>query len=387
MRRFKIDIPNEELDALKRRLDAARWPTPIDDGRWDDGTSLAFLKKLADHWRNRFDWRAQEERLNRLPQYIVTVGGLDIHVVHQPGKGPAPLPLVLTHGWPGSFVEMEHIIPLLTDPAAHGGDPVDAFHVVVPSLPGYGFSQAPPELGINSRRIAELWLDLMKGLDYTHFAAQGGDVGSGVSLWLARLFPEQVLGVHVNYISGTYRPPIGPGLSPITLEEQAYLDKAAAWAGAEGAYAAMHSTKPQTLAYALTDSPIGLAAWIVEKFRAWSDCDGDVERVFTMDAMLTDISLYWFGNTLDASLRLYKENRLRPLTFEAGEHVTPPLGVALFPRELPTPPRSWAERVFNVRQWTPMPRGGHFAALEQPGFLAEDIRAFFRPLRATRPNA
>lgn len=380
-RPFRIDISNEELAGLRRRLDAARMPTPIDPKEWQDGASLAFVQRLRDHWRNRFDWRAQEVRLNRLPQYVMNVAGLDIHFVHQPGNGPAPLPLVVTHGWPGSFIEMEQVIPLLSDPAAHGGDPLDAFHVVVPSLPGYGFSQAPLKSGVSSRRIAELWLGLMQGLGYPRFVAQGGDIGAGVALWLARLFPQCVLGAHVNYISSSYRPPTGPGLPAITAEEQIHLDEAAAWAKAEGAYAAMHGTKPQTLAYGLTDSPLGLAAWIVEKFRAWSDCGGDVERVFSMDTMLTDISLYWFGNQLDASLRLYKENRLDPLTFAASERVTAPLGVALFPRELPMPPRSWVERVFNVQRWTRMPRGGHFAALEQPQLLTEDIRAFFRPIR------
>ncbi len=380
-RPFRIHIPDGELAELNRRLDGARWPVPVDDEGWDDGASVAFMRTLAHHWRNRFDWRTHEARLNSLPQCIMTVGGLDIHFVHQLGKGPAPLPIILTHGWPGSFVEMERVIPLLADPAAHGGDPADAFHVVVPSLPGYGFSQAPAGPGVNSARIAELWVGLMEGLGYHRFGAQGGDIGASVSLWLARIFPEQILGAHINYISDSYRPPAGPGESPRTAGEQDYLDKAAAWAGAEGAYAAMHGTKPQTLACALTDSPIGLAAWITEKFRSWSDCDGDVERVFTMDTMLTGISLYWFGNMLNASLRLYKENRLRPLAFEASERVTTPLGVVLFPRELPMPPRSWVERVFNVARWTTMPRGGHFAALEQPELLAEDIRAFFRPLR------
>jgi pimeloyl-ACP methyl ester carboxylesterase len=386
-RPFKIDIPNGELEELRRRLDTARLPTPIDDEGWGDGASLAFIKKLSHHWRDRFDWRAQEARLNRLPQYLMTVAGLDIHFMHQPGKGPKPLPLVVTHGWPGSFVEMEHVTQLLSDPAAHGGDPLDAFHVVVPSLPGYGFSQAPVTSGVSSRRIAELWLGLMKGLGYHQFVAQGGDIGAGVSLWLARLFPQCVLGAHVNYISSSYRPPTGPSLRPISAEERKHLDEAAAWTATEGAYAAMHATKPQTLAYGLTDSPLGLAAWISEKFRAWSDCGGDVERVFNMDTMLTDISLYWFGNMLDASLRLYKENRLDPLTFAASERVTTPLGVALFPRELPMPPRSWVERVFNVQRWTIMPRGGHFAALEQPELLTEDIRAFFRPIRTMLQNA
>lgn len=381
LRSFKIDVPDGDIEDLLQRLRATRMPASLDAEQWDDGASLAFIRRLRDHWLNHFDWRAQQTRLNRLPQYLANIEGLDIHFVHQPGKGPAPMPLVLTHGWPGSFIEMERIIPLLADPAAHGGDPVDAFHVVVPSLPGFGFSAPPKAPGVGARHIAGLWLELMKGLGYEHFAAQGGDIGASVSTWLARRFPAQIIGAHINYIPGSYRPPLGPGLPPVTAQEQAYLDTAAAWAGAEGAYAAEQGTKPQTLAYAMTDSPMGLAAWIVEKFRAWSDCGGDVERVFPMDELLTNISLYWFGRTLDASFRIYKENRLQPLTFVASERVVPPLGVAAFPRELPTPPRSWVERVFNVQRWTAMPGGGHFAAMEQPVRLAQEIRAFFRPLR------
>ncbi|AND70493.1 multidrug MFS transporter [Dyella thiooxydans] len=381
LRDFKINIPDESIEDLSRRLRATRWPAAMDADQWDDGASLTFMRRLVEHWSDRFDWRAQEARLNRLPQYMATVDGQDLHFIHQPGNGPSPMPLVLTHGWPGSFIEMERVIPLLADPGAHGGDPADAFHVVVPSLPGFGFSAPPASPGMSAFSIAGWWVKLMNGLGYERFAAQGGDIGAGVSTWLARCFPERVIGVHVNYIPGSYRPPLGPGSPPVTTQEQAYLDTAAAWSSSEGAYAAEQATKPQTLAYAMTDSPAGLAAWIVEKFRAWSDCDGDVERVFTMDELLTDVSIYWFGRMLDASFRIYKENRLRPLTFEASERLATPLGVAAFPRELPTPPRSWVERVFNVQRWTSMPRGGHFAALEQPQLLVEDVRAFFRPLR------
>lgn len=380
-REFKINIPDERIEDLARRLRATRWPAAMDGGNWDDGASLTFMRRLVDHWSNRFDWLAQEARLNRLSHCMGTVDGQELHFIHQPGHGPSPMPLVLTHGWPGSFTEMERVIPLLADPGAHGGDPADAFHVVVPSLPGFGFSAAPASPGTSAFKIAEWWLKLMKGLGYERFAAQGGDIGAGVSTWLARRFPDQVIGVHINYIPGSYRPPLGAGQPPVTAQEQAYLETVAAWSSAEGAYAAEQATKPQTLAYAMTDSPVGLAAWIVEKFRAWSDCDGDIERVFTMDELLTDVSIYWFGQMLDASFRIYKENRLRPLAFEASERVATPLGVAVFPRELPTPPRSWVERVFNVQSWTTMPRGGHFAALEQPHLLVEDVRAFFRPLR------
>lgn len=381
LRHFTIDIPIAAVDDLHRRLRDTRWPAALDDADWADGTSLRFMRRLVEYWQTDFDWRAREQQLNRLPQYMAAVDGAEVHFVHQPGTGPAPLPLIITHGWPGSFVEMEHVLPLLTNPGAHGGDPADAFHVVVPSLPGFGFSPAPTQSGTSSRRVAELWQGLMAKLGYARFGAQGGDIGAGVSMWLARCFPDKIIGAHLNYIPGSYRPPLGDGLPPVTADERTFLDRSSTWFAEEGAYAALHSTRPQTLAYALTDSPAGLAAWIVEKFRAWSDCDGDLESAISMDALLTDISLYWFGDQLSGSLRMYKENRLAPLTFGPGERVKPPLGVALFPRELPTPPRSWMERVFEVQRWSPMPKGGHFAALEQPQQLAEDIRAFFRPLR------
>ena len=339
------------------------------------------MKRLAEYWHDRFDWRAQEQRLNKLPHYMATIDGMDIHFVHCAGTGKDRMPLVLTHGWPGSFIEMERLIPLLTEPSVHGADPFDAFDLVIPSLPGYGFSPAPTRPGVSSREIAVLWKKLMIELGYNRFGAQGGDIGAGVSTWLARLFPDHVHGIHLNYIPGSFRPSLDEQSAPLTLDEQAFLDRSAAWAADEGAYAALHATKPQTLAFSLGDSPVGLAAWIAEKFRSWSDCSGDLEQAISLDALLTDISLYWFSDSISASLRLYKENRARPLVFAPGERIAPPLGMALFPFELPTPPKSWVARVFDVRQWNSMPSGGHFAALERPEMLAADIRTFFRPLR------
>ena len=359
-----------------------RWPDAIEGMGWEDGTDRAFLQGLAGYWQTGFDWRAQEARLNALPQFVAELDGIDIYFVHQRGTGPAPFPLVITHGWPGSFVEMEQIIPLLADPGGHGADPADAFDVVVPSLPGYGFSQRPSRPGFGPYHASDLWMRLMTGLGYERFGAQGGDWGASVSTWLAFRFPDHVAGLHLNFIPGSYRPPLGDGQPPLSEDERAFLDASLAWADAEGAYGHIQRTRPQTLAYALTDSPVGLAAWIVEKFRAWSDCGGDVERAFTMDALLTNISIYWFTSTIGSSMRLYRESGRRPLHFAAGEHVSPPLGVAAFPHELPMPPRAWVERVYNVARWTPMLRGGHFAAMEAPELLAEEIRAFFRPLRA-----
>lgn len=381
IRPFRIAVPTEQVDDLQRRLRTARWPMPLDDATWEDGTSLAFLRRLAEHWQHRFAWPEQEARLNRMAHFRTQIDGYDLHFVHQRGQGPAPLPLLLTHGWPGSFAEFERILPMLTDPERHGGAAEDAFDVVVPSLPGFGFSAAPPRAGTSSRTVAQLWRTLMQRLGHARFGAQGGDIGAGVCTWLGHLHPQDVVGLHLNYIPGSYRPPLTAEDAPLAPEEQAYLDRAAAFSAAEGAYAALQATKPQTLAFALTDSPIGLAAWIAEKFRSWSDCDGDLERVVPLDTLLTDISLYWFGNAIDASLRMYKENRLAPLHFAHGERVLPPLGFARFPKELPTPPRRYVERVFQVQRWTQMSAGGHFAALERPAELAEDIRAFFRPLR------
>jgi len=381
VRDYQISIPDAAIRDLSDRLALSRWPPAFRPEAWDDGASLSFMQYLVDHWRTRFDWRAQEARLNLLPNRMATVNGQEIHFLHQPGKGPSPMPLILTHGWPGSFLEFEHLLPLLADPGAHGGDPADAFDVVVPSLPGFGFSPAPVREDTSSREIAELWHGLMSGLGYDYFGAQGGDIGAGVSAWLARLYPENLAGVHLNYVPGSYRPSIDEDVLPITPEEQVFLDRAASWSALEGAYATLQATKPQTLAFSLTDSPVGLAAWIVEKFRSWSDCGGDLESRFSIDTLLTGISLYWFSDSIAHSLRLYKQTGLRPLSFAPGERVMPPVGVAIFPHELPMPPRSWVERVFEVTRWTIMPAGGHFAAAEEPNLLAEDVRGFFRPLR------
>jgi len=257
VRPFVIDIPEERLEDLRRRLSMVRWPKPVSGAEWSDGADPEFLQRLTDYWLNTFDWRAQEKRLNRLPQFMATIDNQDIHFAHVRGNGSDPLPLILTHGWPGSFAEMERVIPLLADPRAHGGDPVDAFHVVAPSLPGYGFSPAPAAPGVSSGRIADLWQRLMAKVGYSRFALQGGDIGAGVSVWTARLFPEQVAGVHLNFIPGSYRPPFGNEILPVSQEEQAYLDKVVDWTATEGGYAHLHATRPQTLSYALTDRLLG----------------------------------------------------------------------------------------------------------------------------------
>lgn len=378
---FKIDIPQSVLDDLRDRLARTRWPDAVEGAGWDYGFNLDYLEELVAYWRDHFDWRAQETALNRLPHFRATVDGVGIHFIHEKGRGPDPLPLLITHGWPGSFLEFLAIIPLLTDPARHGGDARDSFTVIVPSIPGYGFSDRPRRPGMNTFRVADLWHQLMLGLGYDRFGLQGGDFGANISTRLAFTHPENVVGLHLNYIPGSYRPPLGPSQRELSAAEAAFLEEDERWYQAEGAYAHVQITRPQTLGAALNDSPAGLAAWIVEKFREWADCGGDIEKCLSRDELLTNVTLYWVTETIHSSTRLYLETTKRPLHFAPGERVAVPCGIARFPLEAPFPPRDWIERVYNLVHWTQMPRGGHFAALEEPALLAEDLRAFFRPLR------
>ena len=379
--KFTIAIPETVLGDLRHRLAATRWPDEPAEAGWEIGTNLAYLKSLVAYWRLDYDWRAEETALNRLPHFRLDIDGLPIHFVHARGNGPKPLPLIITHGWPGSFHEMTKIIPLLADPAAHGGNADDAFDVVVPSLPGYGFSGRPTRRGMSGFEIAALWVRLMAELGYDRFGAQGGDWGATVSTALGLEHADHLIGVHVNFIPGSYLPHLGRGLPEPTDEELNYLDAIRAWRDAEGAYNHLQSTKPQTLGYGLNDSPVGLAAWIVEKFRSWSDCGGDPERCFTKDELITNVMIYWLTETISSSMRIYNEARRRPLKLDRRQRVAPPVGVAVFPKEIPMPPRSWVQRGYNVVHWSALPKGGHFAAMEQPLLLAEDIRKFFRQLR------
>jgi pimeloyl-ACP methyl ester carboxylesterase len=379
---FQIPFDPAVVNDLRERLARTRWPDEIGEP-WSYGASLDYLRELAHYWATGFDWEAQVARLNRLPHFRASIDGQGIHLIHQRGRGPRPLPLVITHGWPGSFLEMLEIIPLLADPAGFGGDPADAFDVVVPSLPGYGFSDRPSAPGMDPVRIAALWRSLMvDGLGYRSFGAQGGDWGASISTRLALAAPEQVAGIHLNYIPGSYRPYLGPGSPPPSGVEALFIKQCEEWSEVEGAYAHIQRTKPQTLTYGLHDSPVGLAAWILEKLRSWSDCSGRLERRWDRDELLTAVMLYWVTGSIGSSIRLYREASRRPLRFSEGERVRVPCGVALFPAETPAnPPREWVERAYDVTRWTEMPRGGHFAAWEEPQLLAEDIRAFFRDLR------
>jgi pimeloyl-ACP methyl ester carboxylesterase len=379
--KFTIKVPDTVLADLKRRLDNARWPDELENVGWEYGSSLEYMKSLADYWRNGYEWRRQEATLNDLPQYRVAMDGFGLHFVHVRSKHPKSLPIIITHGWPGSFVEMVKLIPLLTDPETHGGSSEDAFDVVVPSLPGYGFSDRPTERGMNPSKIAVLWAKLMAELGYERFAAQGGDWGSTISTALGLNHAERIIGIHLNYIAGRFL--FGGTLNQTPDDEtgKIYLEELRAWADREGGYSHEQSTKPQTLGYALNDSPIGLAAWIIEKFRAWSDCGGELEHIFTKDELLTNVMIYWITQTPTSSSRLYYETREQPLQLSLTNRVRPPVAMAVFPKEIPIPPRALAECGFNIQRWSFMPKGGHFAAMEQSGLLAQDIREFFRTLR------
>ncbi|MFF3649383.1 epoxide hydrolase family protein [Streptomyces sp. NPDC002181] len=372
------------LEDLRARLRATRWPDAPEDAGWSLGTDLGYLRELVAYWADGFDWPAREAELARLPHFRVPVGGLGIHFVHARAVAPAGapvLPLVLTHGWPDSFWRYAKVVPLLTDPAAHGADPADAFDVVVPDLPGFGYSERPTGPPLDTIAAAGLWAELMRVLGYERFGAAGGDLGSHVSRYLALDHPDRVVAVH-RTDAGLPLPTADP--TRLTPEERAWLEAAGAWGATEGAYAAMQRTKPQTAAFGLTDSPAGLAAWIVEKLRAWSDCDGDVERSFTKDEILTNITLYWLTGTIGSSMRMYRANSAVPPAQHA-RRVEVPSGFSIFRGDVVRPPRAWLERTANVVYATEPPRGGHFAPFEEPELYARELRAFFRPFRRTGP--
>ncbi len=377
---FVLPFSQAAVDDLRQRLAQTRWPDEIPGTAWEYGISLEFLQEICRYWKDEFDWKRQVDQLSQLHHFRFTSGTWGIHLIHERGKGLNPLPLILTHGWPGSFLEMLRILPLLTHPANHGADPADAFDVVIPSLPGFGFSDRPTERGVNTFAIADRWAQLMSELGYPHFVAQGGDFGAAVTTLLGLRHPHRVLAIHLNYIPGSYRPWMRPDES-LAPKEQAFLSDATAWYENSGAYAHIQRTHPQTAAIGVNDSPAGLAAWVLEKFREWAACDGDVLTRFSRDELLSNVTLYWMTQTAASSFRLYMEGRRAPLHFKEGDFVAVPTSVARFPLEAPFPPRPWVERGYNVQRWTEMPRGGHFAAAEEPELLAEEIRQFFRPWR------
>jgi pimeloyl-ACP methyl ester carboxylesterase len=376
---FRIHVPDHVLLDLRQRIAGTRWPDEVEDAGWDYGTNLGFLRDLLAYWADGFDWRAQEERLNAWTHFRAEVDGLAVHFLHERGSGPRPLPIVVSHGWPSTFVENLELVPRLAHPERYGGDAADAFDVVAPSLPGFGFSARPRRRGTTKTRIAALWAELMtRHLGYPRFAARGGDIGSGISAFLGLDHPAQVVGIHV---SDAIRPYLGPGAAPLTPAEERFLAEEREWMAKEGAYDHQQATKPQTLAYGLHDSPAGLAAWIVEKLRSWSDCGGDLERRFSRDEVLTHLTIYWATETIHSANRIYFERDREARRLAAGQRVEVPCAVTIFPGDIDHPPREWAERAYRVERWTEMPRGGHFAGHEEPDLLAQDIREFFRPLR------
>jgi pimeloyl-ACP methyl ester carboxylesterase len=376
---FEVHVPDAVLDDVRHRLRDARGVDAIDGNG-------ALPPRLVDHWRTEFDWRAAEARINRFAQFRAVVGGLHIHFIHERGRGPRPLPIVLSHGFPDSFLRFLELIPLLTDPAGHGGDAADAFDVVVPSLPGYGFSDRPDRPGLTFH-IGDLWHELMTGvLGYDRFGAHGGDWGSTVTEHLARSHGRSVIGIHLTDIPFWHMFQTPSDASPA---EQEFLAANQRWMKSEGAYALIQGTRPQTLAHALNDSPIGLAAWLVEKFERWSDCHGDVRTRFSDDELLTHVMLYWVTETIGSAFWTYYDlthaGAMRWIVEKAKDWVGSsrvPTGFAQFPRDIGHPPREWIERFHDLRRYTAMPRGGHFAALEEPELLADDLRALFRPLRS-----
>jgi pimeloyl-ACP methyl ester carboxylesterase len=375
---FTISVPDEVLADLRSRLLHTRWPDPLPYPGWSTGVARDYLEELADYWATSFDWRAHEQRLNSLPQFSAEIDGQMIHFLHQRGRGPRPLPLVLTHGWPSCYIELLKLMPLLTNPAANGGDEGDSFDVVIPSLPGFAFSGQPARAGqVTARSMSRLWVRLMRDcLGYSRFGAQGQDIGGAISISLASQHPELVVGLH---LTGVLTFP--PKDRPLSEEGKAFLARQQRFRDIEGGYALQQATYPQTLAYGLNDSPVGLAAWILDKFRAWSDCDGDLERRFSKDELLTIITIYWVTGSINSSFLFYYDSR-HDAQPRQTTRVDVPVGIALFPKENPvTGPREWAEQTYNIVRWTEMPRGGHFPASEEPELLATELREFFHPLR------
>ncbi len=372
---YTIHVSDEVLDDLKRRLRATRWPEaePVDD--WSQGVPLAWLQGVCRYWAEEYDWRAREAALNRFDHFTTPLDGLDIHFIHQRSPHRDALPLLITHGWPGSVIEFHKIIEPLVDPPAHGGDASDAFHVICPTLPGFGFSGKPAQTGFGVEKVAQMWAQLMARLGYTRYGAQGGDWGSAVTSCLGWQDPAHCAGIHITLAMGT-RPKIEGDPTP---EEQRALDGIEYYQRWDSGYSKEQSTRPQTIGYGLNDSPVGQAAWILEKFWAWTDCDGDPESVLSRDELLDNVMLYWATESGASSARIYWQS------FGRAERkpVTVPTGVAVYPREIVPPVRHWMEAgdYPNIQHWEEMTKGGHFAAFEQPERFVNNVRSFFRRIR------
>jgi len=391
---FRIEISQEKLADLKERLERTIYPDEIIGANWDYGTSENFLKELIHYWKQEYDWKKWEAHLNSFPQFKTEIDDLEIHFIHIRSQEKDATPIILIHGWPGSFFEFHKLIPKLIDPVAHGGKSTDAFHVVVPSLPGYGFSQAPKFPGYDIRKVATSFAKLMARLGYDQYFAQGGDWGSMISSYIAIQDSSHCRGIHLNMII-TYPPKgifstIKTALDftllkswALTKLELSKFQNIKKFVKEETAYYKLQGTKPQTLGYGLADSPVGLAAWILEKFRAWSDCEGNVETRFTKDELLTNIMIYWVTNTITSSARLYYECFKLKSFGEVDSYVSVPTAFAYFPKELVLTRRTWAENKYHIVRWTEMESGGHFAALEEPQLLCQDIRAFVTDIKGS----
>ena len=379
---FSIHIEPEILSDLQERIRKTRWPDQAPSAHWEQGTDLEYLRQLLEYWAGEFDWQTQERELNAAAQFRAELDGVQIHFVHERARHGHGVPLILTHGWPSTFVELLPLVPFLTDPHAHGIDG-PAFDLVIPSLPGYGFSERPRRVGVNYQYVAGLWHRLMRGLGYERYGAQGGDFGAGIVTFMALNNPKPMIGVHLSNLE--IAPYTGPGARPLSAAERTYRERNEAFWQEEYGYKAIQSTKPQTLGYALNDSPAGLAAWILEKWRSWADSRGNLDERISRDFLLTTVTLYWVTQTITSSMRDYfdNDNKRFRITLGQQEFVDVPTGIAVFANNFVdegTPPREWAERLYNVCRWTPMPRGGHFAPVEEPELLARDIAALFAGL-------
>jgi pimeloyl-ACP methyl ester carboxylesterase len=378
VRPFEIAVPDDVLEDLRERLRRTRWPDSVPDVGWEQGMPPEALRGLLRYWAEEFDWPAQERRLNSFDHFQAEVDGVEVHFVHAHGAGPDAVPLICSHGWPGSFIEFLELVPLLTDPASNGIEG-PSFELVIPSLPGYGFTRMAPREGVTKRFTASLWHRLMRGLGYERYGAHGGDFGAGVANFMALDEPASLLGIHLTFLEDSP----WTGGRPLSSAERAYREEVERWEGEEYAYGHIQRTKPQTLAYGLNDSPAGLAAWILEKWRSWSDSGGELERRFDRELLLTVLTIYWVTGTIGSSMRWYWDERRHGHSIGPGDFVSVPTAMAVFANEHVSegmPPREWAERLYDIRRWTVMPRGGHFAALEEPRLLAEDIAAFFGEL-------
>ncbi len=375
IRPFRIDIPQADLDELRARLESTRWPDQVPDSGWDYGIPLDYVQQLAEYWRTSYDWRVHEQALNAFPQFTTGIDGQRVHFLHVSSPEPDAIPLIMTHGWPGSIVEFINIIGPLTNPRAHGADPADAFHLVVPSIPGYGFSGPTQDRGWNVHRIAQAWDELMRRLGYQRYGAQGGDWGSAISRELGLIAGDHIIGVHLNMLF----PWVPEEATDLTDAERSHVETMRRFRATGSGYGAIQSTRPQTLAYGLTDSPAGQLAWIAEKFGEWTD-DGLPDEAVDRDQLLTNIMVYWLTRTAGSSARLYYE-AARSGSSGPPKVSTAPTGLAVFAREIARPIRRFAELSNNIVHWTEFDRGGHFAAMEQPDLLVGDVRAFFSQLR------